>query len=59
MNSKIQIIETVHELDMTQAEKVLRFISGILTKEREKDMLDYSKFKENAMIEIREALRMS
>ncbi|MDH5598215.1 MAG: hypothetical protein OEY34_03770 [Cyclobacteriaceae bacterium] len=59
MNSKIQIIETVNELDMTQAEKVLHFIKGVLTSEREKDMLNYSKFKENAMHEIREALRMT
>lgn len=53
--NKNEIIESLDVLDQDQAEKVLKFIKGILY--AGKDEEDYQNFKARAMKEINEALK--
>jgi hypothetical protein len=56
MNSvtkKLQILESLNAMDQTQMEKVLTYISDLLTPKSE---LEYKRSKREAMKEIRQAL---
>jgi len=55
MNYKrLQILESLSTLDSSQAEKVLEYIKGLSC--RTPDEVTYSRFKREAMKEIRNAL---
>jgi len=55
MNYKrLQILESLHTLDSTQAEKVLEYIRGLSYSTP--DEAKYKRFKREAMREIRNAL---
>lgn len=53
--SRLQILESLSNLDPTQAEKVLDYIKGLATRQRDEEA--YREFKHQAMQEIRTALK--
>lgn len=53
--AKTAILETVREMDNTQAEKVLEYIKGLLNGPM--NSTEHRRFKEQALREIRSALK--
>jgi len=53
---KLAILETLREMDNFQANKVLDFIRS-LSKSKSEYSTDYRRFKQQALIEIRSALK--
>jgi hypothetical protein len=55
---KIAILEALTEMDNTQAGKVLDFVRSLLEK-KDSNYQDYSSFRQEALREIRSALRQA
>jgi len=55
VESKKRILDSLNEMDKSQADKVLEYIQSMLMSP--KDRLDYKQFKSSAMRQIDQALR--
>ena len=55
VESKRRILDSLNEMDKSQADKVLEYIQGLLMSPN--DQRDYQRFKSSAMQQINQALR--